>query len=542
MPRTSYRYRPIVALGLVASALAYVGCNSGSNGPGDGGASKLAIPSPSAGKDHGDGPPLAADISSSTKQFADWPAPAGALVISGQQNGYLEPCGCTSGQLGGLRRRYDFITRLREQNWPLVLVDLGSLIKDPAASRGGLEQTKAKFGVALTALGMMKYDAVALSADDLKVGVDEALGQYLNLGEKPKIVVANVQAASGFEKTVQPSLRAKAGPIAVGITAVLDPEELKRLADPAKEVLLPIVTEPEKALPAVLADLEKDTQTQILLVQGPPEMARTLAGKFPGFDIVVATSHVDPDAEPETLNNGKTMLVSVGNKGKYVGVVGLYQDPKHPYRYGRLTLSSRYNGKAEPMRKLIEDDFQEMLKQRGVVENFPRRDYTDGIPGSTFAGAESCKTCHPGTYARWAATQHAHAFENIVTDPKGERSDHQFDAECVSCHTTGFEYKTGWVSAATTPYLKGNQCENCHGPASKHVEEPDNAAFRKAIARTAEAADKTRLCNRCHDEDNSPKFDFATYWGKVAHKGLDTYNDPKVHQGLKPEEARAQSK
>ena len=47
-------------------------------------------------------------------------------------DGYLEPCGCSQGQLGGLIRRLDFVDRLKAQNWPFALIDLGSLIKDPA--------------------------------------------------------------------------------------------------------------------------------------------------------------------------------------------------------------------------------------------------------------------------------------------------------------------------------------------------------------------------------------------------------------------------
>lgn len=521
MSRTSYR--PLAALGLVVAVLAYVGCSKTSDTTTAGGGAASTAPKGSAD---------AASDGTGSKLFANWPTPAGALVISGEQNGYLEPCGCTQGQLGGLRRRYDLVERLRgQQKWPLTLVDLGSLIKDPAAARGGFEQAKIKYGVALKALALLKYDAVALSADDLRVGVDEALMQFLNLGGQPTLMAANVVAGAPFESTVRPSVRTAAGPVKVGITAVVDPESLTRLADPAKDATLPTVKAPEEALPGVLADLEKDTHIQVLLVQGPPERAKPLAEKFPGFEIVVGTSLHDPAEGPEMLNGGKTMLITVGQKGKYVGVVGLFRDPKQRLRFQRVTLNSRYNGPAEPMRKLIEDDFQDMLKGAGVVENFPRHDYINGAPGATFVGAEACQSCHPNTFAKWSTTKHAQAFEDIVHDPKGKRSDHQFDAECVSCHTTGFEYTSGWRSAKQTPYLKGNQCENCHGPASKHVAEPDNADHRKYLARNAAQMDHNRFCIRCHDEDNSPKFDFHTYWGRIAHKKLDQYDDPRVHRG-----------
>jgi hypothetical protein len=510
-------HRPLAALGLVAALLAYVGC-----GTEPGSASKGARTTSRTVAT----PPRPIE---KPKLFADWPDPAGVLLISGEQDGYLEPCGCSEGQLGGLRRRYDLIERIHEQGWPLALVDLGSLIKAPASSRGGFEQAKIKFDVALKALSLMKYDALALGSEDLKVGVDEALGRFLNLDKGPKVVAANVVPAAGFETTVVPSVKTSAGPIKIGVTAVIDPDALKALPDPAKDALLPTVKAPEEVLPAILADLEKDTEFQVLMVQGPPDLARTLAKRFPGFTIVVATSTSDsaPDT-PEWLNRDQTMLVTVGQKGKYVGVVGFVPNSSHlksALCYQRVTLGTSYNGPAEPMRKLIEDDFQKMLEQAGVVETFPRHAYVGGPPGATFIGAEACKSCHPNTFAKWSTTAHARAFEDIVVDPKGKRSDHQFDAECISCHTTGFEYTSGWKSAEATPYLKGNQCENCHGPASKHAAEPDNSDFRKAIARTAALADKNGLCLRCHDEDNSPHFEFATYWGKIAHKGLDTYAD-----------------
>src|SRR5947209_4233494 len=110
------------------------------------------------------------------------------------------------------------------------------------------------------------------------------------------------------------------------------------------------------------------------------------------------------------------------------------------------------------------------------------------------------------TFDHWDGTGHARAYRSLVRDPKPNTI---YDAECVTCHTTGFEYVSGWKTPASTGHLKGSQCENCHGPASRHAEDPDNKEFRAALHLTAASADKNRLCLHCHDEDNSPHFDFA---------------------------------
>ena len=123
------------------------------------------------------------------KLFAHWPEAGfeGALVISGEQNGYVEPCGCTAGQRGGLARRLDLVDRLRKQGWDLALIDLGSLINDPN-THGGPIETRIRYSYALKALDLIGYSAVSLSPTDLKLGVAEVLTQYMNyLGESLKV-------------------------------------------------------------------------------------------------------------------------------------------------------------------------------------------------------------------------------------------------------------------------------------------------------------------------------------------------------------------
>ncbi|MGP0069875.1 MAG: multiheme c-type cytochrome [Isosphaeraceae bacterium] len=531
---TRIDFRPWACIALCVAILAYVGCSSSSPT----GSSSPSSTGPAGSK--GD-PAQAVGGSTSKKPLANLRDPAAVLIVSAEQLGYMEPCGCTEGQIGGLIRRYDLVERLHNQNhWPTALIDLGSLMKNPAdpRTRGGVEQIKLKFSYSLRALKLMNYSALALSADDLKLGVGEALGLFLNdLGDTTKVVVANVEAPD-YGTFFRPSLIVPAGPVKLGVTAVIDPEALKKLNDPDKDVNFPKIQRPDEVLPGVLADLEPKSDYQVLMVQGPPALARRLAEAYPGFDIVVSTSDYDDvlKHEAEMLNNDKTMLVSVGRKGKYVGVFGLYPKETERLRYQVVTLDKKYDGPATAMKKLIEDEFRDTLRVAGVVENYVRTGYARGAPGAIYVGADNCKSCHPNTYMKWSTTKHVHAFEAVEKDPKPNSI---YDAECITCHTTGFEYTSGWVSKEKTPYLAGNQCENCHGPGSKHVEEPDNVEFRKLMAVTAEQANKNQLCTNCHDGDNSPHFDFATYYGKIVHKALDDYKDPKAHRGFAPKLPRS---
>jgi Cytochrome c554 and c-prime len=534
MAKKQLDIRPAACATMLAFLVVYLGCSYDPAGP-----APKATPPNATSTGSGAAAPgsdvVPGNASPIDKLMAELNNPAALLIVSGQQDGYLEPCGCSAEQIGGLIRRFDLVERLQNKNWPVSLIEMGGLIKEPNNARGGIEQAKIKFDYAVKALKLLKYDALALSTDDLKVGVAEAMGLFdNNLGEKTKIVVANVKPESVFEKLFRPSIVATAGPLKLGITSVIDPDLLQRLSDPEKDVSLKAIKAPEEVLPGVLTELEAKSDYQVLMVQGPPALAKRLGEAFPAFDVVVATSDTaDPlSHEPEPLNGGKTMLISIGKKGKYVGVVGFHPKDAKPLQFHLVTLNRRFDGAGAPMKMLIEDEYRQTLKAAGVVENFERRPFVGGAPGATFVGADTCKDCHPNTFDKWKnKTKHPKAFDALLRDKKPNSA---FDAECVTCHTTGFEFTSGWKSEKETPHLAGNQCENCHGPSSRHVAEPDNAEFRKFIHLDGQQLNNTRLCYNCHDEDNSRDFELSKFYGEIVHKALDKYDDPKVHKGIAP--------
>ena len=164
----------------------------------------------------------------------------------------------------------------------------------------------------------MKYDAMALSPEDLKVGVERGARPVPeHPGRQAQGRRRQRRRPPGFETRVVPSVRTHGRPgHGSGSPPCSTPSRIKAIRDPAARPARPS-SRPTTSLPAVLADLEKDTDTQVLMVQGPPELAKALAEKYPGFDIVVATSPVaDPDRDAERLNDGKTLLVTRRPEGQ----------------------------------------------------------------------------------------------------------------------------------------------------------------------------------------------------------------------------------
>ncbi len=66
------------------------------------------------------------------KQFDGWSTPSVVLLVTGQQHGYIEPCGCTklANQKGGLARRHT----LAKKNGGARLADRWSRRRQPSAA------------------------------------------------------------------------------------------------------------------------------------------------------------------------------------------------------------------------------------------------------------------------------------------------------------------------------------------------------------------------------------------------------------------------
>jgi len=472
--------------------------------------------------------------------FTDWPAARAVLVITGELDGYIEPCGCTGkeNQKGGLSRRQNFLRAVEEAGWPLVAVDVGNQVK-----RFG-RQTEAKFQSIVDGLRAMKVAAVGFGPGDLRLPAEELVAAVAAVGDQPTPFVSANVGLLGLDAGITPKFRVvEAGGLKIGITSVLGDQELARIKNADVEF-----APAGAALAAVAAELAKaGCDHQVLLAFATPDETKALAAKHPQFDIVVTAGGADePPLELPTLPGG-AKLVELGHKGMFAVAIGFFTDKDKPVRTQRVPLDARW-GESKDMIDLL-GTYQQKLETLGLdgLGLVPIRHPT----GRRFAGSEACAECHQHAYDIWKETPHATALTTLE-EQKPRRDG---DPECLSCHVTGwapqrFEpFEGGFTGMKTSPQLAHQGCENCHGPAAAHTavergdvraSEAERDRLRQELVLTLATSEGKQKavnnCLECHDLDNSPQFDFDEYWPQVEH------NDPEKADAdtqAKPAEAAA---
>ncbi len=473
------------------------------------------------------GPDVAALIEAAAKKtngpvFESWRNPKLVLVITGELNGYIEPCGCTGkeNQKGGLSRRQNLLRSITQCGWPLISFDLGGQVR-----RFG-RQSEIKFQSVADGLRAMGYAAVGFGPDDLRLPAEEVVAAVASVGNQPTpFVCANV-GLLGLDAKITPRYRVvEMSGMRIGVTSVLGDSFIKDIHNDAVEII-----PAAEAIATVSESLQKANCThQILLSWATPEESRALAARFPQFDIVVTAGGADePPAQLPLLPGGRSRLVELGHKGMFAVAIGFFDDANNPVQTQRIPLDARW-GESRDMIRLL-GTYQSQLERLGLAGlgltpvNHPT--------GRRFAGSTSCTECHSDEHAKWIETSHSSALKTLQElSPRRDS-----DPECLSCHVIGWApqryvpYEGGFMGMKSTPHLAHNGCENCHGPAAAHAavergevraSDAEQERLRSELIleiNTPEGRTKaTNNCLECHDLDNSPQFDFDTYWPQVEH-------------------------
>jgi hypothetical protein len=498
--------------------------------------------------------------------FQGWPAnrkPDVALILSGQQYSYLKFCGCSTPQLGGFERRYNFMSKLKERGWPLVAADLGDLVQ----YKNGLEdQALLKYETAMQALEILDYSAIGIGHDDFALPLIKGMARFTvqKPAASPRMLAANLDPtyrSQNYPHPINPNrsmigdwipAQPKGAP-KVGIAGLIGAAVIKQIQ--ADDPTVKFAGNNAAVVAALQQGMTADkVELKVLLFQGPAAAAPAIAQQFPGaFDVILTLSEEDVGPAQATVV-GNTSIVHVGHRGRYIGVVGAFRtgNPAKPFDlyYQLVQLGEEYEtdkGKeaSHPILKVL-DTYAAEVKAQDFLKRTPKRAVPVpanlGAIALSYIGSQECAKCHAADYALWKETKHAHAFD-ALTKVASKPALRQFDPECVSCHVTGFGLKSGYDGTLATKHLRDVNCENCHGPGSAHAAASANLQFRSALSpwknnpgdvlplpatmqkgidamKPGEKAVFLRvsdMCQKCHDIDNDPHFKVDTYWPKIIH-------------------------
>jgi len=368
------------------------------------------------------------------------------------------------------------------------MVDGGDLM----GRRNKNEQHQTEFLLRVT--GDLGYDAIGLGERDLNYGLDY-LYEVMEKYDLPFTNANVVQAATGDLILPEYKVIEKNG-ITFGVVSVMDPNQriiTMTSNDPGFEVRDPVAV-----LRELLPRMREEVDTIVLAGHLGDALTDKVIKEVKGIDICVK-GHTRRTEKMERILDD-TAVLSAAHEGQWIGRADIFVDDSN----GKLmavdvTAVSLDEAIADDEAMKTEVDaykasFEEFKLAKRAA--FPR---DMGSDKEKFLGERACRACHTEAWDSYAVSGHRGAFASIRN--RGQN----YEPECIVCHTTGYQYQNGYSEERPFNSLINVQCEACHGYGSEHDREGGWAAQAKDS------------CVKCHDAENSPNFDYATYWEKIKH-------------------------
>jgi hypothetical protein len=404
-----------------------------------------------------------------------------SVFLTGNEFGQMKPCGCASGQLGGLDRRAAVLGRAEASR--RLVVDTGNFVDADAP------QDLIKFNIIGQSLVLLDYDLAVFTPRDVEMAEEQGL---LEIFREAFEVIAAPGLGRDLPGTFRKDFDLNGRTVSVVVEAAVQPAATEA-ASPRDRRVVRIVVLDECGDPA------KD--------------AAAAAGEI---DCVICPPRSD---EPIVLSERPhdPLVISLGRFGKYVGVLRILDGGEDSglnlpggatvARRDRpdglsLVFSAEEVAEDLPPAESIErlyGFYQQLVKEARLLEDYPRG-VLDG--DLRYAGSKSCRPCHGYEYGKWSTKAHAKAYSTL------QRAGSDYDPECVVCHVVGMDYESGFITQELTPDLTDVGCENCHGPGSRHIE--SGGSTPPGRPRSG--------CIDCHTPDHSHYFgNEQAYYEKIIH-------------------------
>lgn len=410
-------------------------------------------------------------------------------------DGRLEPCGCFTGQFGGLTRLKTVLDA--EAPDDALRVDVGDAIG------GHADFDLIEYRYILNAFAAMKYDA--LNAGQQEAQFTAAQLRAIKQNSPVPILSANLLDQTSRQPIFDSCRVVRRGAFRIGIIGVLDPRGMKQ--KPGAGL---VVGDMNSAIERCLAELRGKTDMVILLAFTDEATLTQLAQQFYECQVILG-GKVSQPAQELTRSN-RSLIYFVTNESRALGILHLQLTPGAPPQAAgnEIRLLTDKIPQNAAFQKLMQSYREEVRHARLAVDD-PNHLSADMVPGvrtvATYAGTEQCLACHQTAAAIWTASAHAHAFATLIA------RNADADPKCIGCHTVGFGEPSGYRREFGARRLVDVGCESCHGPGSLHVRQMEGDRSVNFTFRPLDAGD----CLKCHHGEFSRPFDWNEFWPLIKH-------------------------
>ncbi len=484
------------------------------------------------------------------------------LLLMADIRGVLRPCGCVVElQKGGFDRLKPFLDDARQEHPDSKLLHAGPLFFEASVTPvEKVAQRERQSKVTADLVSKVGIDVAGLTAVDMRA----AEGAYPTLAETSTVqfTSANLEAPQSEKVRV-----IRAGGLSVGVFALSAPHERGE-----GEAALP-VSDPRAAASEAIASLSDKADMIVLLSALGLRETKRLVRAVDGVDFaIVGGLGEHPVVTDEAELVGSTRVMQFHREGRFIGrltvrmvngakdfidasapsqvelkalderiakletslegwaaksegsdrqirgakhhvaslkterdrlaaVTGVAPDDKSSFSFRATPLN--WDLPQDPDLLTLMEAFDQELKQINLAHAKP---LPVAKPGqAVYVGLPTCMECHEETQAFWDGDRHSHAWETL------EEQNKTFDAECVSCHVTGYG-EAGGSTLGQTEGREDVQCESCHGPGSLHAESDGDVAIG-----TIKPAEES--CVPCHNAHHSPNFEFQKWRKRLIVPG-----------------------
>jgi hypothetical protein len=427
-----------------------------------------------------------------------------ALYFTCDIHGRLVPCGCFTGQFGGMTRLKTVLDAEARTN--ALRLDIGDAI-------GGAEDYDAlEYRYILRAFADLQYDAINLGHREIRLGA--ARLRELRTNAPVPVLSANLLDRATRRPLFEPWRIVERAGYRIALVGVVDAAGLEPDLDPALEI------EPmPMALERLLPDLRARTDLIVLLAFADEAALDRLADRFYEARVVLGGRVSQPAQELKRRN--RSLIYFVTNESRALGLLRLRLGPGTPADDAGHAIRLLHDRvpEAEAVRAHARQYRHEVRRTALAVDNPAARADADAVPGvrrtAGYVGSPRCVECHKQAGAIWTKSGHAHAFRTLV------EKDADADPKCIGCHAIGFGLPSGYQRAFAGAKLVDVGCESCHGPGSLHVRRREGDLTVDFAFRPLGAGD----CRRCHFGEFSRPFNWDEFWPPVHH-GKETHPAP----------------